>query len=68
MTVKCIECRKEWDNEAKNDATTSSLCPACQTKVFREIQIRKGYDDCFGRATEPCDRECRFKSLCCGGL
>ena len=68
MTVKCILCEKEWDKPSQNNGISSSLCPKCLTPIIREIQKRKGYHDCFGRATEPCSRECRLKSLCCGGL
>ena len=69
MTVKCLKCSKTWEKESNvwtvNDIT-SSVCTNCMIELVREMQKRKGYDDCFKRATELCARiECRWWSQCC---
>jgi len=72
MIVKCIQCQEEWKKSTPKqwgrDDITSSLCDKC----FREIagpiihkhQLEEGKFDCFGKARDYCDQDCKYKRWC----
>ena len=61
----CIKCRKIWVSGPITNHPSGAICEDCMTAWIRGKQVSQGYHDCFGRATEVCDRlECNYWMLC----
>jgi hypothetical protein len=65
MTYVCIKCRTIWQAGLASEAVSGGLCGSCIIEYVRGKQRKKGFHDCFKRATETCSRtECDYHNLC----
>jgi hypothetical protein len=68
MTLyKCINCHEPWkveDGESE-DFISHGSCINCMIEGIRNLQKRKGHDECFGAATIICNKVCRYHDECC---
>ena len=67
MNYICVKCKKIWGEElcVCISDLSSGLCASCYISYVREKQRKKGYHDCFGRATEDCSRkDCFYYEPC----
>ena len=70
MTYLCIKCKAIWviGTPTSTSEFSGGICEKCIIEYIRAKQIIKGFEDCFRRATEICDKECRYHELCCRHL
>ena len=64
MNYVCIKCRKKWQRGDISNHESGALCDVCTTEYVRDKQIKEGNEDCFGRATEHCSEDCKWKRYC----
>ena len=66
MTYLCIKCKAIWVVGEPTSEFSGGLCDSCITEYVRSKQLKNGFEDCFRRAVEVCDKfECKYHELCC---
>jgi hypothetical protein len=68
MTYICIKCQALWVIGEPTAEFSGGLCDDCIVDYVRSKQLKDGFEDCFRRAVEVCDKECKYHELCCRPL
>jgi len=68
MTYLCIKCGAIWVVDEPTSEFSGGICECCIISYVRAKQIKQGHDDCFKRAVEICNKECKYHYLCCKHL
>jgi DNA-directed RNA polymerase subunit RPC12/RpoP len=65
MTYVCVRCKRTWGGDDPERDRSGGLCDHCSTEYLRGRQRKKGFHDCFRKATEVCSREeCSYHEAC----